>query len=76
MNQDLEKNKKNAIDFYKMSYEGNPIEAIGLYVGNEYIQHNPLVGDGKQPFIEYFEKMKKEYWHFARQSRRMTQLCT
>lgn len=61
MNQDLEKNKKNAIDFYKMSYEGNPIEAIGLYVGDEYIQHNPLVGDGKQPFIEYFEKMKKEY---------------
>ncbi len=57
MNQDLEKNKKNAIDLYKMSYEGNPLEAIGLYVG----EHNPLVGDGKQPFIEYFEKRKKEY---------------
>lgn len=44
-----------------MAYEGNPQKAVELYVGNEYIQHNPLVGDGKKPFIEYFEKMAKEY---------------
>lgn len=61
MNQDLEMNKKNAIEFYKMSYEGNPQKAVELYVGEEYIQHNPLVGDGIEPFIEYFEKMTKEY---------------
>ena len=30
-------------------------------MGNEYIQHNPLVGDGTKPFIEYFTKMAKEY---------------
>jgi len=63
MNQSLEENKKKAIEFYRMSYEGNPLKAVELYVGNEYIQHNPLVGDGKQPFIEYFEKMAKEYTH-------------
>ena len=57
----MDKNKKNAIDFYKMSYNGNPREAVELYVGNEYIQHNPLVGDGIEPFIAYFEKMAKEY---------------
>lgn len=61
MNQNLEENKKNAIEFYRMSYGGNPLKAVKLYVGNEYIQHNPLVGDGKQPFIEYFEKMAKEF---------------
>ena len=61
MNQDLEKNKENAIAFYKMAYEGNPSEAVALYVGDDYIQHNPLVGDGKQPFIDYFEKMEREY---------------
>lgn len=61
MNQILDKNKKNAIDFYKMSYDGNPRKAVELYVGNEYIQHNPLVGDGVEPFIAYFERMAKEY---------------
>lgn len=57
----LEQNKNNAIAFYKMAYEGNPNKAVELYVGSEYIQHNPLVGDGIQPFIEYFERMQKEY---------------
>ena len=61
MNQDLEINKKNAIEFYKMAYEGNPRKAVELYVGSVYIQHNPLVGDGIEPFIAYFEKMAKEY---------------
>ncbi len=56
-----ESNKRNAIAFYKMAYEGNPKEAVRLYVGDEYIQHNPLVGNGPLPFIEYFERMRKEY---------------
>ena len=58
---DLQKNKENAISFYKMAYEGNPENAVKLYVGKQYIQHNPLVGDGKQPFIDYFERMQQEY---------------
>jgi len=58
---DIEKNKKNAIAFYKMAYEGNPGKAVDLYVGDDYIQHNPLVGDGPKPFIEYFEMMAREY---------------
>ncbi len=61
MIQDLEKNKQNAIDFYRIAYEGNPRKAVEQFVGDQYIQHNPLVGDGKEPFIEYFEKMAKEY---------------
>ncbi|MGI9550273.1 MAG: nuclear transport factor 2 family protein [Aurantibacter sp.] len=57
----LEQNKKNAISFYKMSYNGNPRNAVELFVGNAYKQHNPLVGDGKEPFIQYFERMAHEY---------------
>ncbi len=60
MNQ-TEENKKNAIAFYKMAYEGEPRQAVELFVGNEYIQHNPLVGNGKEAFIAYFERMFKEY---------------
>jgi predicted SnoaL-like aldol condensation-catalyzing enzyme len=57
----LEENKEKAIAFYKMAYEGNPRKAIETYVGGEYIQHNPDVANGAQGFIDYFERMKKEY---------------
>jgi predicted SnoaL-like aldol condensation-catalyzing enzyme len=57
----LEKNKENAIAFYKMAYEGNPKEAVKLYAGDEYIQHNPDVANGPEGFIAYFERMKQEY---------------
>ncbi len=57
----LETNKKNAIAFYKMAYDGHPKEAAERYVGAEYIQHNPLVGDGIEPFVAYFNRMAKEY---------------
>ena len=61
MNEKLKQNKKNAVAFYKMAYEGNPKKATDLFVGSEYIQHNPLVGDGIQPLIDYFDRMAKEY---------------
>lgn len=61
MQHDLEANKRNAIEFYRMAYLGDPAKAVDLYVGAEYIQHNPLVGDGKQPFIDYFLRMGAEY---------------
>lgn len=61
MNQNLEQNKQNAIAFYRMAYEGNPRRAVEKYVGDKYIQHNPLVGDGKEPFIDYFKRMATEY---------------
>ena len=57
----LQQNKKNAISFYRMAYEGNPQQAVELYVGDRYIQHNPDVRDGLSGFIEYFERMQAEY---------------
>ena len=53
-------NKANAIGFYKMAFEGDPQKAVDQYVGDEYIKHNPHVGDGKAPFIAYFERLGKE----------------
>lgn len=61
MIQNLEENKKNAIDFYKTAYMGNPKLAVDRYVGSEYIQHNPDVENGKEGFIRYFERMASEY---------------
>ena len=61
MEQDVTANKQNAIAFYRTAYEGDPRTAVEKYVGDHYIQHNPLVADGKEPFIAYFEKMAREY---------------
>ncbi|WP_339708727.1 nuclear transport factor 2 family protein [uncultured Kriegella sp.] len=57
----LSENKANAIAFYKTAYLGSPKEAIAKYVGEEYIQHNPMVANGTAGFIEYFERMQNEY---------------
>lgn len=58
---DLNQNKQNAIAFYKTAYLGDPQKAVDLYVGDQYIQHNPSVGDGVEPFIEYFQKAAEEH---------------
>lgn len=58
----LKLNKKNTIAFYKMMFNDcKPLEAIEKYAGEQYIQHNPHVPDGKKGFIEYFKKINREY---------------
>ncbi|WKK83748.1 ester cyclase [Marivirga arenosa] len=53
--------KNNAIAFYEMAFTGNPSKAVKLYVGDQYIQHNPLVENGTDGFIRYFEKMQVKF---------------
>ncbi len=62
MSDQLERNKKNVMVFYDLMFnQNNPAEAIRRYAEDTYIQNNPEVGDGKEAFIEYFERMAKEY---------------
>lgn len=56
-----EQNKQNAINFYRIAYLGNPTKAVEDYVGANYKQHNPLVADGKQAFIDYFTRMAETF---------------
>ena len=57
-----DRNKANVVAFYDLMFNKNrPGEAIENFAGAEYRQHNPHVGDGKQGFIEYFERMAAEW---------------
>lgn len=62
MQQSPERNIENAKAFYDLMFnQCMPREAVARYVGTEYIQHNPHVGDGTDAFIAYFERMAAEF---------------
>lgn len=54
-------NKKTVTDFYEGVFQKHQVAAYAdRYIGNQYIQHNPHVPDGKAPFVNYFTQHFKE----------------
>jgi predicted SnoaL-like aldol condensation-catalyzing enzyme len=62
MTERSEENKRNAMAFYDLMFnQCQPAEAVEKYAGDVYIQHNPVVADGKEAFIAYFREMARKY---------------
>jgi predicted SnoaL-like aldol condensation-catalyzing enzyme len=62
MTNQLEQNKETVMAFYELAFnQNNPAEAVLKYTGDMYIQHNPGMSDGKQGFIDYLNRLAKEY---------------
>jgi predicted SnoaL-like aldol condensation-catalyzing enzyme len=54
--------KKSTQAFYDLMFNKcRPQEAIDHYAGSEYRQHNPHVGDAKVAFVEYVDRMAREW---------------
>ncbi|WP_329537473.1 nuclear transport factor 2 family protein (plasmid) [Streptomyces sp. NBC_01450] len=50
----VQHNRRVAVAFLDLAFnKKQPEEAAKLYVGDEFIQHNPLSADGTGPFIAY-----------------------
>lgn len=59
--QQAEQNKKIVVDFYEGVFLKHQVKAYAdRYIGDQYIQHNPHVPDGKAPFVDYFTGHFKE----------------
>ena len=55
-----EQNKANAIAFYELVFNQHKVqEGADKYIGKEYWQHNPGVGDGAQTFVDAFAPFLK-----------------
>lgn len=51
-----EANARVVTAFYDLAFnQHKPTEAARLYIGDRYIQHNPMVPNGAEPFYSYFE---------------------
>ena len=62
MDDRLQRNKQTVMAFYDLIFNAcRPAEALECYAGAVYTQHNRMVANGRQAFIEYFEGLAREY---------------
>jgi predicted SnoaL-like aldol condensation-catalyzing enzyme len=50
---DTEKNKKVLRDFYEVVFRQRDLNAVGRFMHDDYIQHNPDARQGKTGFVEF-----------------------
>lgn len=55
-------NKEIVSSYYKTAYiEHDPQKAVDLYVGDQFIQHNPKIADGKKAFVDFIVPFFKSH---------------
>ena len=60
MSDQTDRNKQAALAFYDLMFnQCRPAEAVERYVGDRYVQHNPVMPDGKEGFIAYFDRRRR-----------------
>lgn len=55
-----EQNRALVVDFYNSFFNDHETEMSSRVIAEDYIQHNPLLPDGREPFVSYFTSYFKD----------------
>ena len=62
MEDQLDANKSVVHDFMEFAFnQKRSEEAVAKFMGPTYKQHNPMAGDGPEPFIAYVHQLAEAY---------------
>ncbi len=56
----LAANKKLVFDFWREVFQAHNMDLAPKYMAEDYIQHNPNVATGRQPFVDFFGQFKRQ----------------
>lgn len=56
----LAANKKLVFDFWREVFQAKNMELAPRYLAEDYIQHNPNVPTGRQPFMDFFGRFETQ----------------
>ena len=59
----LEANKKTVLAFYEAGLINKDFDAASKFIGERYVQHNPLIADGIEGFKAFVNYLKKTFPH-------------
>ena len=58
---DLEANKKAVVDFYNAAINDKDFDKAAKYLGDKYIQHNPVAADGPEGLKAFLAFLKDKF---------------
>ena len=59
-NPQLAANKKLVFDFWREVFQTHDMTSAPKYMAEDYMQHNPNVPTGRQPFMDFFGRLPKQ----------------
>jgi predicted SnoaL-like aldol condensation-catalyzing enzyme len=56
----LAENKRLVFDFWREVFQARNMDLAPKYLAEDYIQHNPNVPTGRQPFVDFFGRFERQ----------------
>ena len=56
----LAANKKLVFDFWREVFQARNMDLAPKYIAENYMQHNPTVATGRQPFMDFFGRLERQ----------------